>query len=98
MITEKERLVINFIKECRDETMIKDELFEKSEKLYETMFNLEKEIENSPRAKALYVEIENLIYETLRLTEDKYFQYGQNFMKASSNTNYQLEKQLQEAV
>lgn len=79
MLSKEEKQVIAFIGECRNHLMNKDELHQTKEKMYSKMHELEEAIRNDKRfesLKGIYIKLEGLIYDTIQLTEEKFFEYG----------------------
>lgn len=95
MLSENAKLVIGFIEECRNQLMMKDELHEKQEKLYDTLYKIEDILKENEKGKKIFVELESLLSETLSLTKEAYFEYGENYSEACDN---QMFKKYKEAV
>lgn len=85
MLSEQSRGVIEFIDECRAQGMIKDELYLKEEEMWRTLSDLEAVMKRSPEDRELYCKLETLIAETINLTKDIYFEYGENFESTQMN-------------
>lgn len=95
MLSENAKLVIDFIEECRHRLMMKDELHEKQEEMYTTLYKAEEILKKSEEGKKIFFELESLISRTLDLTKDVYFEYGENYSGACDN---QVLKRYKEAV
>ncbi len=78
MLTENQEIIIEFMEECRNQSMIKDELFITQERLYDTLYQLEDMLKQFPTAQNTYIQLESLISDTLSLTRKTYFEYGNN--------------------
>lgn len=85
MLSEQSRGVIEFIDECRAQGMIKDELYLKQEEMWRAISDLEEVMRRSPEDRELYCKLETLIAETINLTKDIYFEYGENFESTQMN-------------
>lgn len=85
MLSEKSKEVIDFIEECRAQKMINDDLFQCSEKMYESLYEVEKLLTNIGK-RELFLTLEELIFETITLTKDTYFEYGENFESVQMNS------------
>lgn len=93
MLSENAKLVIGFIEECRNQLMMKDELHEKQEKMYEALYEIEDILKENEKGKKVFVELESLLSETLSLTKEAYFEYGENYSEACDNQVYRKYKE-----
>lgn len=94
MLNKTSKGVICFIEECRAQGMIKDELHLKQEELYQGLFELEEVLKNIGKSE-LYLKVESLIADTINLSKNTYFEYGENF-ESTQTSNFIDE--IQEAV
>lgn len=85
MLSEDSRGVIEFIDECRAQGMIKDELYLKQEEMWKALSDLEQIMKKSDKGIKLFLELETLICETLNLTKNTYFEYGENYESTQMN-------------
>lgn len=95
MLSENAKLVIGFIEECRNQLMMKDELHEKQEKMYEALYEIEDLLKENEKGKKVFINLESLLSDTLSLTREVYFEYGENYSGACDNQAY---KKYKEAV
>ena len=85
MLTKRDKITINFIRETRNNLMSKDELHTKKEAMYSKLHNFENLVKNNPELNKAYVELEGLIIDALYLTEEKYFEYGSCYSTVIEN-------------
>lgn len=95
MLSENAKLVISFIEECRCQLMTKDELHETQEEMYEALYEIEDLLKGNEKGIKIFVKLENLLSDTLSLTKEVYFEYGENYSNACDN---QIFKKYKEAV
>lgn len=95
MLTENAKLVIDFIEECRIQMTLKDELFKKQEEMYKRFYKLEDFLKGNKEGEKIFSELGEFISETLSLTKDVYFEYGENF---SEINNSKMLRKYKEAV
>lgn len=76
MLSKNEKVVIGFIRECRNQLMNKDELHMKREAMHSKLAEFENLVKNSPALNEIFVELEGLVIDTLYLTEETFFEYG----------------------
>lgn len=79
MLSKNLKVVIDFIEECRGQKMMQDELFLKSEEMWAAIFQPEKVMRRTTEDRKLFLKLETLIAETINLTKETYFEYGENF-------------------
>lgn len=87
MLSEDAKLVIDFVEECRSQLTIKDELHYKLEDMYSTLYHLQDLLKDDEEKTKVFLKLETLIIETLNLTKDTYFEYGDNFAQVRE-TNF----------
>lgn len=87
MLSDDAKLVIDFLEECRTQLTIKDELHSKTEEMYSTLYLLQDMLKGDEEKSKVFLKLETLIIETLNLTKDTYFEYGDNFAQVRE-TNF----------
>lgn len=87
MLSDDAKLVIDFLEECRTQLTIKDELHSKTEEMYSTLYLLQDMLKGDEEKSNVFIKLETLIIETLNLTKDTYFEYGDNFAQVRE-TNF----------
>lgn len=87
MLSDDAKLVIDFLEECRTQLTIKDELHSKTEEMYSTLYLLQDMLKGDEEKSKVFIKLETLIIETLNLTKDTYFEYGDNFAQVRE-TNF----------
>lgn len=85
MLSEDAKLVIDFVEECRSQLTLKDELHYKLEDMYSTLYHLQDLLKDDKEKTKVFLKLETLIIETLNLTKDTYFEYGDNFAQVREN-------------
>lgn len=87
MITDDEKMILEFLYECRSHRMIQDELFKKEEAMFSLLHKVENIMSSSKENKKLYTELESSILDVLDIAKETYFEYGSH-CEAVSEKNF----------
>ncbi|MFR4478214.1 MAG: hypothetical protein ACLUBL_03610 [Fusobacterium sp.] len=93
MLSEDAKLVIDFMEECRSQLNIKDELHYKLEDMYSTLYHLQDLLKDDKEKTEVFLKLETLVIETLNLTKDTYFEYGDNFAQVRESKFFKCIKE-----
>lgn len=93
MLSDDAKIVIEFLDECRNQLALKDPLHEKLEAMYSSLYQLEYLLRGDKDKMKVFLELETLVVETLNLTKDTYFEYGDNFAQVRESRFWKRMKQ-----
>ena len=85
MLSEKASLVLDFIEECRNKLMIKDDYHNTVENMYTKLYQVQDLLKTTEEGKKLFNELQELIMDTITLAKETYFEYGENFNGINEN-------------
>nr|DAS68103.1 MAG TPA: hypothetical protein [Caudoviricetes sp.] len=87
MLSKEEKVVVSFIRECRNQLMNKDELHIKRETMYSKLAEFESLVKNNTALNKIFLDLEDLVIDTLYLTEETFFEYGSCHSTVIENQN-----------
>ena len=80
-----EKLILDFIEECRSHQMIKDDYHEVSEKMLTKLYQIEDVLKTTDEGRKLFTEFEDLVFQTIDKAKETYFEYGENYLSVAEN-------------
>ncbi|SRR3712207_4877715 len=88
MLSQEEKLAMNFIESCRNHLMMKDELLEVETKMFNLLEEVNSKLKLLDECKPLQSEFEKALYDTLKLTKEVYFEYGNHYGGTFESQSY----------
>lgn len=79
MLSQEEKIAVKFVESCRNHLMMKDDLMEVENKMFSLLEEVSKKLKLIENGEPLQTEFEKALYDTLNLTKEIYFEFGNHY-------------------